>query len=439
MEILSLGEKIKYKRKELDMTLKDLAGDKVTPGQISLVESGKSKPSMDLLEYIAEKLNVSIDYILETENHQAERLCKYYLKISEASILMGNYEQAAEAINMNMAYATKYNIESLIGLGILYRGKIDYFEGNYKDAHSSFITANEIFLRNSENDHIIETYLFLGMTTYELSCYEVSLNFFKQAEKIINENNIINDDMLAKIYFNISKCCLKLKNYNGTIDYALLAMNKYKKKSDKFQYGQSLLMLSLSYHSLDRFSEATKFADEAIQIFKELDDKKFVAKMETNMGVILSQVGNIEESFVHLNNSYDIKLGIDDDTLPYTMLKMADNYMKTNDIDKAIEIVNDVIENSIYKTNCSYVPMSYYYLYKLYILKKDSKKAELYMLAGIKYLESSDMKKELAFMYITISDFYEKQNNFKKAIDYKDKGIGLYKNLNDFFEIELVE
>ena len=61
------------------------------------------------------------------------------------------------------------------------------------------------------------------------------------------------------------------------------------------------------------------------------------------------------------------------------------------------------------------------------------------MLAGIKYLESSDMKKELAFMYITISDFYEKQNNFKKAIDYKDKGIGLYKNLNDFFEIELVE
>lgn len=439
MEILSLGEKIKYKRKELDMTLKDLAGDKVTPGQISLVESGKSKPSMDLLEYIAERLNVSIDYILETEHHQAERLCEYYLKISEASILMGNYEQAAEAINMGMAYADKYNIENLIGLGILYRGKIDYFEGNYKDAHSSFITANEVFLRNRENEYIIETYLFLGMTTYELLCYEASLNFYKQAEKIINENSIVNDDILAKIYFNISQCYFKLENYTGTIDYALLAMNKYDKKSDKFQYGQSLLMLSLSYNSLDRFDEATQFADKAIQIFKELDDKKFVAKMETNMGILLSQVGNIEESFVHLNNSYDIKLDIDDDTLPFTMLKMADNYMKTNDIDRAIEIVNDVIEKSIYKTNCSYIPTAYYYLYKLYILKKDIKKAELYMLEGIKYLESCDMKKELAFMYITISNFYEEQNNFKKAIDYKNKGIHLYKNSNDFFKIELVE
>lgn len=53
MEILSLGEKIKRRRKELNMTLKDLAKDRITPGQISLVESGRSNPSMDLLEYLA--------------------------------------------------------------------------------------------------------------------------------------------------------------------------------------------------------------------------------------------------------------------------------------------------------------------------------------------------------------------------------------------------
>ena len=37
MEILTLGDKIKRRRKELEMTLKDLAGDRITPGQISLV------------------------------------------------------------------------------------------------------------------------------------------------------------------------------------------------------------------------------------------------------------------------------------------------------------------------------------------------------------------------------------------------------------------
>ena len=34
MEILTLGEKIKIRRKELEMTLKYLAGDRITPWQI---------------------------------------------------------------------------------------------------------------------------------------------------------------------------------------------------------------------------------------------------------------------------------------------------------------------------------------------------------------------------------------------------------------------
>lgn len=88
MEILSLGEKIKRRRKELNMTLKDLAGDRITPGQISLVESGKSNPSMDLLEYLAETLNTSIEYFMESEDTQAEKICKYYENIAESHIIM---------------------------------------------------------------------------------------------------------------------------------------------------------------------------------------------------------------------------------------------------------------------------------------------------------------------------------------------------------------
>ena len=34
MEILTLGEKIKRRRKELEMTLKDLAGDRITQDKL---------------------------------------------------------------------------------------------------------------------------------------------------------------------------------------------------------------------------------------------------------------------------------------------------------------------------------------------------------------------------------------------------------------------
>ena len=94
MEILSLGEKIKKKRKALNMTLKDLAKDRITPGQISLVESGRSNPSMDLLEYLSLNLNTTVEYLIESEDSQAEKISKYY-SINEFSKILGVSAQAS--------------------------------------------------------------------------------------------------------------------------------------------------------------------------------------------------------------------------------------------------------------------------------------------------------------------------------------------------------
>ena len=93
MEILSLGEKIKRKRKQMNMTLKDLAKDRITPGQISLVESGRSNPSVDLLEYLADSLDTTVEYLMESEESQAEKISIYYEQIGEACILQGDYEK----------------------------------------------------------------------------------------------------------------------------------------------------------------------------------------------------------------------------------------------------------------------------------------------------------------------------------------------------------
>lgn len=124
MEILSLGEKIKRRRKELGMTLKDLAGDRITPGQISLVESSKSNPSMDLLEYLANCLNISIEYLMESEETQAEKICIYFENMAESHILNDELDQADEYIENALFYAEKYELEYRKARNLYLRGKI---------------------------------------------------------------------------------------------------------------------------------------------------------------------------------------------------------------------------------------------------------------------------------------------------------------------------
>lgn len=429
MEILTLGKKIKQKRKEQNMTLKDLAGDKVTPGQISLVESGKSKPSIDLLEYIAEKMNVSIDYILETEEHQAEKLCQYYSKIACASLYAENYEQAKEAISKGMIYAKDYNLDYYAGLNDLYSGNIEQARENYKQAQSYYISANEVFLKVGKMYDAIDTYMQLGLTAYKLSYFSSSLNFYKQAEKLIDRHKISDDDMLMRIYFNISLCYSMTDDYSSAIDYVLLAMEKLKKKNDSHQYGQSLLMLSLSYNSLKKFDEALIYADKAIHVFKELDNLNLTAKIETNMGIMLSDIGNIDESFKHLKNAYRIKVETKDKTLPLTMFRMIDNYLNINEVDKAMEILNDACDKCNTEEFQEYRVQVYYYYYKVYLTMDDKKNAELNLLEAIKYLQGMDMPKELADIYILIGEFYDSEGKQTEALEFFNKGISLYKEL----------
>lgn len=429
MEILSLGEKIKRKRKEQNMTLKDLAGDKVTPGQISLVESGKSKPSLDLLEYIAEKMNVSIDYILETEEHQAEKFCEYYSKIAYGSLLAQNYQQAKEAISKAMAYADSYNLEYYKGLNELYNGMIEYGCSNYESAQERFILANEIFIKLKEYRDVIETYVQLGLTSYKLSYYNSSLNYFKQAERVAAEHDIQDDDLLVEIYFNISMCYSMADNHQSSVDYALLALEKYGAQNNKLQYGKTLLMLSLSYSSMNRQKEALEYADKAVQIFKELNKMAFVAKMETDIGVILSEIGNIDESFKHLQNAYNIKCQLNDKSLSYTMLRMVDNYIRTGDMDKAMSTTKMAYDKLCDEDPEEYKVSVYYYFYKLYLLNNDKSNAELSLLEAIKYLKNLDMPKELADAYVMLGDFYQKTGKAAEALECYNKSIGIYRQL----------
>ena len=78
--------KTKLRRRELNLTLRELAGSRVTPAQLSYVETDKCKPSLDLLEYISDRLGLGMDYLLESDANQVSEFCQYSITIVEIEI-----------------------------------------------------------------------------------------------------------------------------------------------------------------------------------------------------------------------------------------------------------------------------------------------------------------------------------------------------------------
>lgn len=429
MEILSLGEKIKRKRKELNMTLKNLAGDRITPGQISLVESGKSNPSMDLLEYLAKQLNISIEYLMESEQSQAEKNCTYFENIAESCIINNNLMKAEKYVEKELYYVEKYNLEYKKAKNLYLRGKIHMLRGEYPLAQQFFLSSNVIFIKNNNFKETVDTFVYLGKITMKLKSYDSSIIYFKQSEKAYKDNNITNDFLLGKIYYYIACVNFKLGNLKEAIDYSYLAKKKFVQIENNKEYAKTLLLIAEEYNDKNDLNNSIKYSEKALEIYKKINDISSVARIENNLGKLFYQFDNMEESFFHLSKSKKLRMRIKDPGITETLKNICINYIKLKDIKNARKVLEEM-ENTV-ESGGSSAQVEYYLLeYKVEMLDKNVKKAENILITTLNFVKSMNMKDQIGQISILLGKFYMDMGNNEQAVKYLSQGVEKFKELN---------
>ncbi|GCD12082.1 helix-turn-helix domain-containing protein [Clostridium tagluense] len=428
MEILSLGEKIKRKRKDLNMTLKDLAGDRITPGQISLVESSKSNPSMDLLEYLANALSTTVEYLMESEETQAEKICLYYENIAEALILNSDLVQAEQNIEKSLYYSEKYKLEYRKARNLSLRGDIYMARQEIALAQQVFLSSNVIFIKNNSYEEIIKTFLKLGKIALELKGYQSASSYFQQAEKVFADNEMGNDFLLGEIYYYIGYTYFKLENVDSAIKYSYLAQEKFKQIDSKKEYANSLLLLANEYNEKSDIKNAIKYSKATLKVFYEINNLKYISEIENNLGRLFYEFENVEQSFIHLNKAKEIRKKSNDSKLIDTLANICENYIKLKDVNKAKVALEQILE---YVEEGNYKALQQYYLlkYRIDLLEGNMNEAENTLLLALNFVREQEKVKEAAEIYIMLGKFYIDGGRDKDAAKYLNEGVQLFNKL----------
>jgi transcriptional regulator with XRE-family HTH domain len=428
MEILSLGEKIKRRRKELSMTLKDLAGDRITPGQISLVESGKSNPSMDLLEYLADALSTSIEYLMESEETQAEKICTYFENIAESYIINEDLTQGEQYIEKSLYYAEKYNLEYRKAKNLYLRGIIYMSKDEQAVAQQFFLSANVIFIKNNNYEETIKTFVNLGRITMDLKAYHSSCSYFQQAENVYNENDIGNDFLLGQIYHYLACVYFKLEITDKAMNYAFLAKEKFKQLDNKREYARTLLLLSEEYNKKGDVNNAIKYSKKTLEVYKDINDLMHIAKIENNLGKLFCDFDNLEESFVHLDKAKELRIRISDSNLVETLVNICENYIKLKDIGNAKKVLQEIMDNV--NDGSDRALIQYYLLkFRINMLESDINEAENTLIMALNFVRNMEYIKETAEIAIMLGKFYIDYGKDKEAAKYLNEGVETFKKL----------
>lgn len=88
LQAKKIGERIRQLRQKRGLTQKELAGEQMTRNMLSLIETGSALPSLASIAYLAEILDVPVDYFFSNTEEDEGR----YIKLSLIDSLRQSYQ-----------------------------------------------------------------------------------------------------------------------------------------------------------------------------------------------------------------------------------------------------------------------------------------------------------------------------------------------------------
>lgn len=415
MEILSTGEKIKRARIYKGYTLKDLCTDKISVSKMSCIENSKVSADITILKFIADKLDMNIEYLEQDVKQQLligidslagkkmsdeyERNFEYYLKFAEVNKY---FDIAFKIMHLMFNY---------------------YISKNETDRLHIMISKYYSFWKKSDIKKNRETYYFdIAQFFFMINEYTQAANYFNNVKVSSKENNDFK--MVAEATYGVASCYIKTKDYEGAYASAseLLELMSYIKLDCKIAEIYEMLALLALRLSKGSFIDYAKKADE---LYK--DDKQHIASAMYNYACIMSEMGMREKAIVYIEKA--LETYPKENTVKTTkfMLLNVDEFLKNDVLDKAQACSNEALDLAISLDNIRLIEKAYYY--KAIILEKQGNmlSAETYMNLSFDSLKKFGSKQDIYNRYMDLGNLYHKMGQVGEAIKYFDLGIKIKK------------
>ena len=427
MNILSLGEKIKKLRKEKNMTLKELAGDRITAAQISHIERDKSHTSYELLEYLSERLDVSIDYLLETKEMQSKKITDNLILQSEIYIKRDALDEAEKEIHEIIEICEEYGLSENYGkcnylLGDIYLKRKDGATANFY-----FEKALFYFIKNDDKKRIFQCYMNIANIYFDEEFYQVSLTNYYFAKDILEEINIDDPDTYKELYSKISKCYMKLNDSEKSLEF----IEKIGNIDNDYSPEQEIELLVLKAKKLLAEGEYVKSKDyfaKALKIIEKEENKDKLAQIYLTVGSIYAEMGDNEKFLEYSEKVYDIKKNDTDEYMMNSLYNIIQSYIDADDFEMAKKYSKLALAAAIKNKSKydEYKALKYYC--DIYKYKGETDISIEYLIKCIEIVSKLDEEKILGNLYIEIGQLYSGISK-EKELECYQKGITIFKDL----------
>lgn len=438
---MTIGEKIKFLRKEKKLTQSQLAGKKMTKSMLSQIENNNAMPSMKNLKYIAKALEKPLSYFIK-EDSKALPLKEIKYKLDIAKEHIDKY-QIDEGIKILESILKEFNIDknTKVYADIMCKlADCQSFLKNFEKSEEYLKKSINIYKDNNLYSYAAKTYIDLIARYWDEQNFNECLIILNKAKEM-HDKSTSNDVSFKIKYFQIKSLILSsIGKIHDTINILDKSIKLSKESGIYYKSDEVYKTKSLMNILLENYDEFLKNIKKGKQFAKFTENNISLISLELITALYYNELKQPKKALKHLDITNELINNEDNNYIDFYVKDIfynekAKSYYHLKEYKKGLkELSKCSYSDSKYKSKYIY-DYIYLWLGKVYeglILFElnDKEKAITSIKKGIEMIEKRGNTKYLAFSYKQLSKIYSKLNNYKMAYQYLNKCDEIIEKIN---------
>src|SRR5256885_5524774 len=282
---LRLGERLRRLRVAAGMTQTDLAGNRFSKEYVSQIERGKTRPTRETIDWIAERLGVDSGFLANGVSADERGRVDAALARAEALLEARRNEEALEEFERVRPAVLATGMPELESRALSGEATVRMRAGDVREAIALLERARVLSEGTSFSDIERADVLFrLGVARYKLNSIQTSIGLFDEALKVAERSEIPSDQLRSNILAWRSRCYRRRRDLEAASADVERALELAESLNDQRTAAHDHFQASIIADREGHWVLARSYAERAKAVYEELSDRSNLGRLLNNLG-----------------------------------------------------------------------------------------------------------------------------------------------------------
>jgi tetratricopeptide (TPR) repeat protein len=334
---LRLGERLRQLRVAAGMTQTDLAGDRFSKEYVSQIERGKTRPTRETIDWIAERLGVDAGFLANGVSADERGRVDAALARADALLEARRNDEALAEFESVRGAVLATGLAELEARALSGEATVLMRRGEVREAIALLERARGLTEDTAFSDVERADVLFrLGVARYKLNSIQTAIGLFDEALKVAERSEIPSDQLRSNILAWRSRCYRRRRDLEAAREDVERALELAEGLNDKRTAADIYFQASIIADREGHWVLARSYAERAKAAYEELSDRGNLGRLLNNLGGINFLLGHPGEAIFFLKDAVRIALEVGSDAeAAHAVNGIAQVHLRTGDVSRA--------------------------------------------------------------------------------------------------------